>query len=129
MINLTLRHDLNLTKKSARWVPKLPTDDMEKERVRMSQNFLAMVFICSVSQPGPVKATGHTTRTKQMVLAFLRSKDLIYTNYVPRGTTVNANYIMEALCMFMKILKKKRSETGFSMGDNALVHTVATVTD
>jgi hypothetical protein len=43
MINLTLRHNLKLTKKSMRWVPKLLMDDMKKERVRTSKNFLAMV--------------------------------------------------------------------------------------
>jgi hypothetical protein len=29
-----------------------------------------------------------------MVLAFFNSKDLIYTNYVPKWTTVNAKYIV-----------------------------------
>jgi hypothetical protein len=32
-----------------------------------------------------------------MVLAFFDANGIIYTNYVPKGTTVNANYIMEAL--------------------------------
>jgi hypothetical protein len=40
-----------------------------------------------------------------MVLAFLDSKGLIYSNVVPRGTIVKAKYIMEALDKFMKILK------------------------
>jgi hypothetical protein len=150
-INLTLRHDLNLTKKSTRWVPKLLTEEMKKERVGTSELFLAMVRRCSMSlldnivamdesvvsfhtpetkqqsmqwlpkgQPGPVKAKVHATRTKQMVLAFFDSKGLIYTNYVPRGTTVNANYIVEALGTFMKNLRKKRPqmgpETGCSIG-------------
>jgi hypothetical protein len=48
-INLTLRHDLNLTKKSARWVPKLLTEEMKKERVRTSKFFLAMVRRRSLS--------------------------------------------------------------------------------
>ncbi len=48
-INLTLIHDLNLTKKSARWVPKLFTDNMKKERVRSSEKFLAMVRRRSMS--------------------------------------------------------------------------------
>jgi hypothetical protein len=61
-------------------------------------------------QPGLVKAKVHATRTKQMVLAFFDSKGQIYTNYVPRGTTVNANYIVEALGTFMKILRKKRPQ-------------------
>jgi hypothetical protein len=41
-----------------------------------------------------------------MVLAFFDAKGLIYDNYVPRGTTVNARYIVEALGSFLKILKK-----------------------
>jgi hypothetical protein len=47
---------------------------------------------------------------KQMVLAFFDSKGLIYTNYAPRGTTVNAKYIVDALCKFLKVLKQKRPE-------------------
>ncbi len=94
--------------KSARWVPKLLTDDMKEERVRTSEKFLALVRRCSMSvldnivtmdksavsfhtpetkqqsmqwlpkgQPEPVKIKVHTTRTKQMVLAFFHSKGLI----------------------------------------------------
>jgi histone-lysine N-methyltransferase SETMAR len=80
-----------------------------------------------------VKAKVHATRTKQMVLVFFDSKGLIYTNYVPRGTTVNANYIVEALGTFMKILRKKRPQMvagdWLFHWDNALVHTAAKVTD
>ncbi len=39
---------------------------------------------------------------KQMVLAFFDSKGLVYTHYAPRGTTVNAKYIVDALCKFLK---------------------------
>jgi hypothetical protein len=59
-------------------------------------------------EPGPIKAEVHATRAKQMVLAFSDSKGLICTNYMPRGTTVNAKYIMEALCNNMVIFKKRR---------------------
>ncbi len=45
-----------------------------------------------------------------MVLASFDSKVFIYTIYMPRGTTVNASYIMEALGMFLKILRKTRLE-------------------
>ncbi len=45
-----------------------------------------------------------------MVLAFFDSKGLIFMNYVPRGTMVNANYIMEALGKFLKIFKQNRLE-------------------
>ncbi len=59
-------------------------------------------------EPGPIKAKVHVTTAKQMVLAFFDAKGLIYTNHVPRGTTVNATYIVEALGSLMKILKKNR---------------------
>jgi hypothetical protein len=62
------------------------------------------------SEPGLIKAKVHVSRSKQMVLAFFDWKGLIYTNYVPRGTTVNANYIMEALGKFLKVFRQKRPE-------------------
>ena len=58
--------------------------------------------------PGPIKAKVSTTRTKQMVLVFFNSKGLIYTNYMPRGTTINTDYIVGALGRFMMIFRKKR---------------------
>jgi histone-lysine N-methyltransferase SETMAR len=163
-IHLTLKNDLNLSKKSARWVPKLLTEDMKKERVRTSEAFLAMVRRRSMAmldnivtmdesavsfhtpetkqqsrqwlpkgQPGPVKAKVHATRTKQMVLAFFDNKGLIYTNYVPRGTTVTARYIVDALGKFLKIFKKKRpvmaATDWWLHWDNAPVHTATMVTD
>jgi histone-lysine N-methyltransferase SETMAR len=84
-------------------------------------------------KPGPIKAKVHATRAKQMVLAFFDAKGLIYTNYMPKGTTVNANYIVEALGTFLKVLRKKRPVMAagewFLHWDNAPVHTAATVTD
>jgi hypothetical protein len=59
-------------------------------------------------KPGPIKAKVHATRSKQMVLAFFDNEGLIYTNYVPKGQTVNANYIVEALSKFLATFKKKR---------------------
>ena len=46
-----------------------------------------------------------------MVLAFFDSQGMVYTNYVPRGSTVNAKYIIRALGTFLKNLRKKRPET------------------
>jgi histone-lysine N-methyltransferase SETMAR len=68
-----------------------------------------------------------------MVLAFFDSKDLIYTNYVPRGTKVIAMYIVEALGKFLKVFKQKRPEMAarnwWFYWDNAPVHTAAMVMD
>jgi hypothetical protein len=57
-----------------------------------------------------VKAKIHASRTKQMVMAFLNSKGMVYTNYVPRGKTVNADYVIVALRKFLKALKAKRPD-------------------
>ncbi len=51
--------------------------------------------MAAIGSTGQVKAKVHTTRTKQMVLAFFDNKGLIYTNYVPRRTKVNARYTVE----------------------------------
>jgi hypothetical protein len=68
-----------------------------------------------------------------MVLAFFDLKDLIYTNYVPKGSTVTASYIVEALGKFLKVFRQKRPEmaTGdwWFHWDNAPVHTAAIVKD
>lgn len=81
--------------------------------------------------PGPVKAKSAASRTKQMVLAFFDSKGVIYTNIVPRGETVNADYIISALKLFWRRLRLKRPElhkNGFIFHwDNAPVHTARKV--
>ncbi len=48
-------------------------------------------------KPGPIKANVHAMRKKQMVLALFNFKVLIYTNFLPRGKTVNALYFIDAL--------------------------------
>ncbi len=48
-IHATLHDDLSLSKKSARWVPKFLSDDVKKERVRTSEEFLRMVRHHSMS--------------------------------------------------------------------------------
>jgi histone-lysine N-methyltransferase SETMAR len=84
-------------------------------------------------QLGPIKAKVQASWAKQMVLAFFDAKGIIYTNYVPRETTVNANYIVEALGKFKKVFRQKRpimpEGQWFFHWDNALVHTAAVVRD
>ena len=57
------------------------------------------------------------------MLAFHDREGLIYTNMVPRGTTINAVYIISALKVFVKRMKQKRplkKEAGFILHwDNA----------
>jgi hypothetical protein len=44
--------------------------------------------------PGPIKAKIHATSIKQMALAIFYSKGLIYISSMPRGRTINAQYII-----------------------------------
>jgi hypothetical protein len=60
--------------------------------------------------PGPVKAKVVATRAKQLVLTFFGDKGMVYTNYVPRGMSVNVAYIIDALRRFLKVLQKKRPD-------------------
>ncbi len=60
--------------------------------------------------PGPIKAKAAASRTKQMVLAFFNNEGVIYTNYVPRGATVNRDYIIKALKSFLKAVRLKRPD-------------------
>ena len=80
-----------------------------------------------------MKAKVHASREKQMVLAFFDNKGLIYTNVVPKGQTVNGNYIIKALAQFMRRLRQKRpdliKDQWFLHWDNAPVHTAAIVQD
>ncbi len=83
--------------------------------------------------PGPVKAKNHASRMKQMVMvmAFFDSRGMVHTNYVPRGKTVNADYIIGTVQKFLKALKAKRPELVpeecFLHWDNAPVYTAQKV--
>ncbi len=55
------------------------------------------------------KSACHET-TKTMVLAFFDSRGMVYTNYVPKGKSVNGNFIAGALRTFLKHSKKKMPE-------------------
>jgi len=83
-------------------------------------------------QPGSIKAKVHASRTKQMVLVFFDAASvIIFMNYVPRGETVNVEYIKKALARFLVIFRQKRpnisSQEWFLYWNNAPVHTAATV--
>ncbi len=130
---------LGLAKKSARWIPKLLTDEQKEERVRCSTAFLKLArnpqFLNSVitmdesavslhtpetkkqskqwitkGQPGPLKAKVHASRDKQMLMAFFDNEGMVYYNLVPQGTPVNGDYVIDVLGRFLKVFKRKRPE-------------------
>ena len=66
-----------------------------------------------------------------MIMAFFDAAGLLYTHIVPKGTAVNAAYVVKVLGTFLKKLRQKRprlADQGFVFHwDNAPVHTAAVV--
>ena len=66
-----------------------------------------------------------------MVLVFFKNKCVIYTNYLLRGTNVNAIHILGSLTMFLNHFKNIRPEMlsryWVFQWDNESVHTAAVV--
>ncbi len=85
------------------------------------------------SKPGPVNAKVHTTRTKQMILAFFDSKGLVYTNHMPKGppwtlATLWMSWTCSWRCWRRRGGWQWQSKAGGSW-NNAPVHTTAAVTN
>ena len=76
----------------------------------------------------PGQSPAHATCQTQMVMAFFDSQGPIYQHYIPRGTGVNAAYVIKVLGMLKKILEQKRPDLapGYWIlhWDNAPVHSV-----
>lgn len=157
-IEKVLHQDLGLSKRCARWVPRLLTNEHKAERIRCAELFLKTLrresyayldkvvttdetwisfttpetkeqsrqWIRKGSRP-PTKALVTRSEKKVMVIPFFDSEGLIYTNYVPKNTTVNANYFIKVLGHFLKALKVRRPHkwnTGWVLHmDNARPHT------
>jgi len=70
-IHSILRDDLGLSKKSARWVPKLLTDEQKQERVRVSEQFVAAVrrrglgYLDTIVTMDETMISLHTPETKK----------------------------------------------------------------
>jgi hypothetical protein len=66
-----------------------------------------------------------------MVLVFFHTSGIIYSNYIPKGKTVNAEYVKRVLATFLKVFREKRpimwSQEWFLHRDNAPVHTAASI--
>jgi hypothetical protein len=81
--------------------------------------------------PGSVLSQVHTRRSKQVVLAFLDNKGMVYTYYIPRGKIGNANNTIKAPLTFQKALKmmmpELRAREPFSQWANALSHPLIAV--
>ena len=79
-IHSILHNDLGLSKKSARWVPKLLDDDQKQERVRVCQDFVAAVNRQSKAMLGNIVTMDETMVSYHTPLTKKQSK-----KWVKRG--------------------------------------------
>ncbi len=80
---------------------RIVTKDETMVSYHMSETKKASKQWIKKGLPGPIKVKVHASRTKQMLLVFFDGKGLIYTHIVPRGSTINANYILKAMGKFL----------------------------
>jgi hypothetical protein len=134
-------HDhLGLVKKSARWVPKLLSEEQKLERVRTCRDFVAAVQCHSMSMLENIVTMDETMvcyrtrKTKKQSKQWIKKgkpgpikarvqaicvKQMVMAFFDCRGliythivprAKINAMYIVKALGTFMKHFKKKRPE-------------------
>ena len=135
----TILHDyLNMSKVSARWVPRLLTDAMKQERKRCSAVLLeyfetvphffdrlvtvdeSWVYLYDPemkyqskqwkfpSEPAPKKAKRTRSAVKVMLTVFWDSEGIILTDFLPTGRTMNGVYYSNLIIALNKKLSKKR---------------------
>ncbi|QQP37297.1 Uncharacterized protein FKW44_017519 [Caligus rogercresseyi] len=126
-----LHDDLGLSIKSARWIPKMLTEDPKMKRVRCAQAFLKLNFELglefldkivtmdeiSVSFYTPESKRGSSQwlpkgsnppmKKKQMVLSFFDNCGVIFQHYLPVRTSVTVAVFKDVMNMFLKKFKEK----------------------
>ncbi|QQP42093.1 Putative transposase [Caligus rogercresseyi] len=126
-----LHDDLGLSIKSARWIPKMLTEDHKMKRVRCAQAFLKLNFELglefldkivtmdeiSVSFFTPESKRGSSQwlpkgsnpplKKKQMVLSFFDNCGVIFQHYLPVRTSVTVAVFKDVMNMFLKKFKEK----------------------
>ncbi|QQP39501.1 Putative transposase [Caligus rogercresseyi] len=139
-----LHDDLGLSIKSARWIPKMLTEDHKMKRVRCAQAFLkfnfelGLGFLDKISKRGssqwlpkgsnpPLKFKRQESRKKQMVVSFFDNCGVIFQHYLPMRTSVTTAVFNDVMNMFLKKFKEKRPEMAkrdwYFHFDNAPCHT------
>ncbi|QQP37770.1 Mariner Mos1 transposase [Caligus rogercresseyi] len=119
-----LHDDLGFSIKSARWIPKMLTEDHKMKRVRCAQAFLKLNFELGLeflnkivtmdeSLPNEVssqwlpKGSNPPLKKKQMVLSFFDNCGVIFQHYLPVRTSVTVAVFKDVMNMFLKKFKEK----------------------
>lgn len=130
--------ELNMTRVVARWVPKLLTQEMKMERVRICQQLLCNFeheenyldrFVTgdeswfhyyepeskmqssvwkTKEEPTPVKAKTVPSAGKRMATVFWDKDGILLIDWLPAGQTINSSYYIEVLKNLREAIKSQR---------------------
>ncbi|QQP51626.1 Uncharacterized protein FKW44_013046, partial [Caligus rogercresseyi] len=121
-----LHDDLGLSIKSARWIPKMLTEDHKMKRVRCAKALLKLNFelglgfldkivtmdetsvVISMLPKGsnpPLKFKRQESRKKQMILSFFDNCGVIFQHFLSLRTSVTVAMFKDVMNMFLKKLK------------------------
>ncbi|QQP36842.1 Uncharacterized protein FKW44_022054 [Caligus rogercresseyi] len=132
-----LNDDLGLSIKSARWIPKMLTEDHKMKR-ELGLGFLDKIVTMDETSRGssqwlpkgsnpPLKFKRQESRKKQRVLSFFDNCGVIFLYYLPKRISVTAAVFKDVMNMFLKKFKEKRTEMTkrdwYFHFDNAPCHT------
>jgi histone-lysine N-methyltransferase SETMAR len=125
-IHCVLHEDLGLEKKSARWVPKLLSQEQKIQRVEDCRDFIAAVHRHSFTMLDNIVTMDETMVSYHMLETKKQSKQ-----WIAKGKPGPIKARVQASRLFMKQLKKKWpamvAQQWWFHWDNAPVHTAAVV--
>lgn len=156
-----LHENLNMNKVSARWVPRLLTPEQKLRRLEISQSHLATLekdsdFLAQIvtgdetwvhhwdpetktesmqwvhkGSPPPKKARTQPSAGKLMATIFWDIRGILLIEYMPKGSTINADRYGNTLKNLRKAIDQKRPDfcnrEVFLLHDNATVHKAAKI--
>ena len=127
------RHFLDLLESDPSWISRIIIMDDASVAFHTPETKAQSKQWLPKGTPGPIKARVHASRRTQMVIAFFDSRGPICEHYVPPGSSVNSNYIIDVLTKFKRSLNKKRpdlvSQSWILHWDNAPVHSARVTQD
>ncbi|QQP39328.1 Putative mariner transposase, partial [Caligus rogercresseyi] len=105
-----LHDDLGLSIKSARWIPKMLTEDHKMKRIvtmnETSSKRGSSQWLPKGSNP-PLKFKRQESRKKLMVLSFFDNCGVIFQHFLPMRTSVTMAVFKDVMDMFLKKFKEK----------------------
>ncbi|KAI6655304.1 Transposase [Oopsacas minuta] len=133
-----ITEDLEMSKITARWVPKLLSKEQKHERVRVSKELLSRYkteedFLDRIvtghgtwfhyyepesktqskqwkrrDEPVPIKVKAVKSAGKRMATVFCDRKGIIHLDWLPEKTTINSDYYVDELKELRQAIKRER---------------------